>query len=203
MNRRLRYNAEAMGSNPLTSRNFGGVNLQLLKLQLPLRRSYLHLNLYFRSSRHLHSILRSLLSMRCLLLRYSFGPGFPRRVCLPRHYTNLNYSNLFSMTIQANKIFRPVVLGFTSESFFTLSTKIKIEHDFGLQTRRPLSDLITQNDVWRTFTYDCVVFHFCFVTLTVSYSGNVVLVVLRVWSSFNQNSRLFYLNTYNIKLTYL
>ena len=174
MNRRLRYNAEAMVSNPVEVPKFFRVNLQLLKLQLPTGRTYLHLNLYFRSSRHLHSILRSLLSMRCLLLRYSFGPGFPRRVCLPRHYTNLNYSNLFSKTIQANKIFRPVVLGFTSESFFTLSTKIKIEHDFGLQTRRPLSDLITQNDVWRTFTYDCVVFHFCFVTLTVSYSGNVV-----------------------------
>ena len=29
------------------------VNLQLLKLQFPLRRSYLHLNLHFRSSHHL------------------------------------------------------------------------------------------------------------------------------------------------------
>ena len=132
-----------MVSNPVEVPKFFRVNLQLLKLQLPTGRTYLHLNLYFRSSRHLHSILRSLLSVRCLLLRYSFGPGFPRRVCLPRHYTNLNYSNLFSMTIQANKIFKPAALGFTSESFFTLSTEIKIEHDFGLQTRRPLSDLIT------------------------------------------------------------
>ena len=164
MNRRLRYNAEAMVSNPVEVPKFFRVNLQLLKLQLPTGRTYLHLNLYFRSSRHLHSILRSLLSMRCLLLRYSFGPGFPRRVCLPRHYTNLNYSNLFSMTIQANKIFKPAALGFTSESFFTLSTEIKIEHDFGLQTRRPLSDLITQNDVLSTFSCDFVVFHFCFVT---------------------------------------
>ena len=78
------------------------------------------------------------------------------------------------MTTQANKIFKPAALGFTSESFFTLSTEIKIEHDFGLQTRRPLSDLITQNDVLSTFSCDFVVFHFCFVTLTVSYSGNVV-----------------------------
>ena len=78
------------------------------------------------------------------------------------------------MTIQANKIFKPVVLGFTSESFFTLSTEIKIKHYFGLQTRRLLNDLITQNDVSRSFSNDFVVFHFCFVTLTVSYSGNVV-----------------------------
>ena len=78
------------------------------------------------------------------------------------------------MTTQANKIFKPAALGFTSESFFTLSTEIKIKHDFGLQTRRLLSDLITQNDMLRTFSYDFVVFHFCFVTLTVSYSGNVV-----------------------------
>ena len=35
--------------------NFFRVNLQLLKLQLPLRRSYLHLSLYFRSSHYLHS----------------------------------------------------------------------------------------------------------------------------------------------------
>ena len=40
---------------PLTSRNFCSVNLHLLKLQLPLRRSYLHLSLYFRSSHYLHS----------------------------------------------------------------------------------------------------------------------------------------------------
>ena len=31
----------------------GGVNFQLLKLQLPLRPSYLHLNLHFSSSHHL------------------------------------------------------------------------------------------------------------------------------------------------------
>ena len=36
-------NAEAMGSNPLKVPKFFPVNLQLLKLQLPLRRSYLHL----------------------------------------------------------------------------------------------------------------------------------------------------------------
>ena len=46
-------NAEAMGLNPVQVPNFFWVNLQLLKLQLPLRRSYLHLNLYFRSSDHL------------------------------------------------------------------------------------------------------------------------------------------------------
>ena len=37
------------GSNPVI------VNFQLLKLPLPLRRSYLYLNLYFRSSHHLLS----------------------------------------------------------------------------------------------------------------------------------------------------
>ena len=36
-------NAEAMGSNPVEVPKFFRVNLQLLKLQLPLRRSYLHL----------------------------------------------------------------------------------------------------------------------------------------------------------------
>ena len=41
-------NTEAMGSNQLKSRNLFRVNLQLLKLQLPLRRLYLHLNVYFR-----------------------------------------------------------------------------------------------------------------------------------------------------------
>ena len=41
-------NTEAMGLNPVE------VNLQLLKLQLLLRRSYLNSNLCFRSSRHLH-----------------------------------------------------------------------------------------------------------------------------------------------------
>ena len=46
-------NAEAMGLNPVQVPKFFWVNLQLLKLQLPLRRSYLHLNLYFRSSDHL------------------------------------------------------------------------------------------------------------------------------------------------------
>ena len=40
------------------------VNLQLLKLEFPLRRSYLHLNLHFRSSHHLQ------LSYHC------FGPNF-------------------------------------------------------------------------------------------------------------------------------
>ena len=40
------------------------VNLQLLKLQFPLRRSYLHLNLHFRSSHHLQ------LSYHCC------GPNF-------------------------------------------------------------------------------------------------------------------------------
>ena len=36
--------------------NFFRVNLQLLKLQLPLRWSYLHFNLNFRSSHHIHSL---------------------------------------------------------------------------------------------------------------------------------------------------
>ena len=36
-------NAEAMGSNPVEVPKFFRVNLQLLKLQLPLRRSYLHI----------------------------------------------------------------------------------------------------------------------------------------------------------------
>ena len=36
-------NAEAMGSNPVEVPKCFRVNLQLLKLQLPLRRSYLHL----------------------------------------------------------------------------------------------------------------------------------------------------------------
>ena len=36
-------NAGAMGSNPVEIPNFFRVNLQLLKLQFPLRRSYLHL----------------------------------------------------------------------------------------------------------------------------------------------------------------
>ena len=37
-------NTEAMGSNPIeVPQFFGGVNLQLIKLQLPLRWSYLHL----------------------------------------------------------------------------------------------------------------------------------------------------------------
>ena len=44
---------EAMGSNPVGVPKFFCVNLQLLKLQLPLWRSYLHLNLYFLSSDHL------------------------------------------------------------------------------------------------------------------------------------------------------
>ena len=35
------------------------VNLQLLKLQFPLRRSYLHLNLHFRSSHHLQLLRRT------------------------------------------------------------------------------------------------------------------------------------------------
>ena len=43
---------KAIGSNRLTSRNLFRVNLLLLKLQVPLRRSYLYLNLYFRSSHH-------------------------------------------------------------------------------------------------------------------------------------------------------
>ena len=43
-------NVEAMGSNPVRVPKFfffggGGVNLQLLKLQLLLQRSYLHLNI--------------------------------------------------------------------------------------------------------------------------------------------------------------
>ena len=40
-------NAEAMGSNPVKVPKFssGTFNLQLLKLELPLRRSYFHLNI--------------------------------------------------------------------------------------------------------------------------------------------------------------
>ena len=38
-----------MGSNPVEARKILGANLQL-----PLRRSHLHLNLYFHSSHHLH-----------------------------------------------------------------------------------------------------------------------------------------------------
>ena len=38
-------NAEAMGSNPVEVPNFFRVNVQLLKLQLPLRRLYLYLNI--------------------------------------------------------------------------------------------------------------------------------------------------------------
>ena len=48
-------NAEAMCSRPVQVATFFQVNLQLLKLQLPLRRWYLHLNLHFRSSHHLYS----------------------------------------------------------------------------------------------------------------------------------------------------
>ena len=52
--RALQRNADAMNSNPVeVPKFFFRVNLQLLKLQLPLQRSYLHLNLYFRSSHHL------------------------------------------------------------------------------------------------------------------------------------------------------
>ena len=40
-------NAETMGSKPVEVSKFWGVNLQLLKLQLPLRRSYLHLKYVF------------------------------------------------------------------------------------------------------------------------------------------------------------
>ena len=47
-----------MGSSPVEVANFFRVNLQLLKLQLSLRRSYLHLNLHFRSSHHLYSSIR-------------------------------------------------------------------------------------------------------------------------------------------------
>ena len=44
-------NAEAMGSNPFKVPKYFRVNLQLLKLQLPLRRSYLHLNIFVLSRR--------------------------------------------------------------------------------------------------------------------------------------------------------
>ena len=51
--RALQRNADATDSNPLEVLKFCfRVNLQLLKLQLPLQRSYLHLNLYFRTSHH-------------------------------------------------------------------------------------------------------------------------------------------------------
>ena len=54
-----------MGSNPVQKVNWQlKVNLQLLKyLQLPLRRSNLHLNLYFRSSHHLSK--EDLYGFRC------------------------------------------------------------------------------------------------------------------------------------------
>ena len=46
---RCSVNAEAMGSNPVeVPKFFSQVNLQFPILQLPLQRSYLHLNLYFR-----------------------------------------------------------------------------------------------------------------------------------------------------------
>ena len=48
-------NAEAMGLNPVEAPKCFRVNLQLLKLQLPLRRSYLYLKLHYRSSHHIHS----------------------------------------------------------------------------------------------------------------------------------------------------
>ena len=52
--RALQRNASAMDSNPIAVPKFCfRVNLQLLRLQLPLRRLHLHLNLYFRSSHHL------------------------------------------------------------------------------------------------------------------------------------------------------
>ena len=45
-----------MGLNPVeVPKKFFRVNLQFLKFQLSLRRSYVHLKLYFRSSHH-HSV---------------------------------------------------------------------------------------------------------------------------------------------------
>ena len=59
-------NAEAMGSNPIeVPKNFFRVNLQLLKLQLPLRWSYLHLKLVFQqfTSSSCYIVLLSVKSM--------------------------------------------------------------------------------------------------------------------------------------------
>ena len=44
-------NAEAMGSNPFKVPKYFRLNLQLLKLQSPLQRSYLHLNIFLLSRR--------------------------------------------------------------------------------------------------------------------------------------------------------
>ena len=44
-------NAEAMGLNPFKVPKYFQVNLLLLKLQLPLRQSYLHLNIFLLSRR--------------------------------------------------------------------------------------------------------------------------------------------------------
>ena len=44
-------NAEAMGSNPFKVPKYFQVNLLLLILQLPLQRSYLHLNIFLLSHR--------------------------------------------------------------------------------------------------------------------------------------------------------
>ena len=49
-----------MGLNPVEVLKFFRVNLQLLKLQLPLQQSYLHLIFYLHSSHHLHSIFSNL-----------------------------------------------------------------------------------------------------------------------------------------------
>ena len=61
-----------------TSRSILQVNLQLLKLQSPLGRSYLHLNLYFRSSHHLHSI-KDVIYKICTCIKYKVKVKNDRR----------------------------------------------------------------------------------------------------------------------------
>ena len=51
--------AEVMGSNLVGVPIFFLVNLRLLKLLLPLRQSYLHLNLYFRSFHFMNRLITS------------------------------------------------------------------------------------------------------------------------------------------------
>ena len=61
-----------MDSNPDEVLKFFRVNLQLHKLQLPLRRSYFHLNFYLHGSHHLHSIFSNLLIQLLLFIYFSY-----------------------------------------------------------------------------------------------------------------------------------
>ena len=60
-------NADGLGSNPSPKFSFGRLNWQLLNLRLQLRWSYLHLDLYFRTSLHIISTRR--------WIGYSSGPN--------------------------------------------------------------------------------------------------------------------------------